>query len=189
MEIATVSRRCGTARTKGELADVVADAAARYPAFDLQVIGGRLKNEVDRLPWPYREAIRPYYAEQVFGPYHQLLLIRRKGAFPRMTAPIADPERCRAFWEMVPGGSLEGDERPERHAHFYLPRHRFFYYLMAGFSMFVQDRPGHPVGMPFPGGFRVEQRRGGFLCPIREKEGDLWYSICNFCPADQAETG
>ena len=79
MEIETVCRRCGAARTKGELASVIAEAAVRYPAFDLQVIGGRLKNEVDRLPSPYREAIRPYFAEQIFGAYHELLLMRNRG--------------------------------------------------------------------------------------------------------------
>lgn len=188
MEIATVCHRCAAAETRGELGATIADVAGRYPPFDLQVIGGRLKNEVDRLPSPYREAIRPYFIEQVFGTYHELLLMRRKGAFATMTAPIADPTLCREFWEMVPQGCLAWDERPDRHAHFYTPRHRFFYYLVAGFSMFVLDRPGHPVGTPFPGGFRVKKRRGRFLCPIREKEGDLRHSICNFCPADQAET-
>ena len=186
MEIETTCRRCAAARTKGELAAAIGDAVARYPPFDLQVIGGRLRNEVDRLPSPYREAIRPYFSEQIFGAYHELLLMRRKRAFARMTAPITDPARCREYWAMVPRGCEQWDERPERHAHFYAPRHRFFYYLMAGFSMFVLDRPGHPVGTPFPGGLRVEQHQGRFLCPIRDKEGDLWYSICNFCPADQA---
>lgn len=188
MEIATVCGRCAASRTKGELGAAIADAAARYAPYDLQVIGGRLKNEVDRLPSPYREAIRPYFADQVFGAYHELLLLRRRGTFARMAAPIAEPALCREYWEMVPRGCTEGDERPERHAHFYTARHRFFYYLMAGFSMFVLGRPGHPVGTPFPGGFRVEEHRGRYLCPIREKEGDLWYSICNFCPADQSET-
>lgn len=186
MEIEAICKRGGAARTRGELAVAIGDAVARYPSFDLQVIGGRLKNEVDRLPPPYREAIRPYFVEQIFGAYHELMVMRRNGAFARMRTPIADPDLCRAYWEMVPRGCTAWDERPERHAQLSTPRHRFFYYLVAGFSMFVLDRPGHPVGTPFPGGFRVEASRGRFLCPIREKEGDLWYSICNYCPADQS---
>jgi uncharacterized protein (UPF0305 family) len=188
MEIETVSRRCAAARTTGELGAAIGDAVALYPPYDLQLIGGHLKNEVDRLPSPYREAIRPYFSEQIFGAYHELMLMRRTRAFARMTRPITDPERCREYWAMAPRGCERWDERPERHAHFYTPRHRFFYYLMAGFSMFVLDRPGHPVGMPFPGGLRVERRQGRYLCPIRDKEGDLWYSICNFCPAEQDES-
>jgi uncharacterized protein (UPF0305 family) len=53
--------------------------------------------------------------------------------------------------------------------------------------MFVLDQPGHPIGTPFPGGFTVRQQGDEFYCPIREKEKDIWYSICNFCPAKQDE--
>ena len=53
--------------------------------------------------------------------------------------------------------------------------------------MFVLDEPGHPVGMPFPGGFRVEKRGRDYYCLIRDKEKEILYSICNFCPARQTE--
>jgi uncharacterized protein (UPF0305 family) len=53
--------------------------------------------------------------------------------------------------------------------------------------MFVLDEPGHPVGMPFPGGFRVEQRGRDYYCLIRDKEKEVFSSICNFCPAKQTE--
>jgi uncharacterized protein (UPF0305 family) len=53
--------------------------------------------------------------------------------------------------------------------------------------MFVLDEPGHPVGMPFPGGFSVEQRGKDYYCLIRDKEKEVFYSICNFCPALQTE--
>lgn len=187
--LAAVCRRCAAAGRKGELGAVLAEAVERYPPFDLQVIGGRLKNEVDRLPSPYREAIRPFFAEQVFGAHHRLLLMYRNGSLVGMTAPITHPDRCREYWTMVPAGCYAWDEETGRHAHLYEPRHRLFYYLMAGFSMFVLDRPGHPVGTPFPGGFRVEERRGRYLCPIRDREEDLPHSICNYCPAEQGETG
>ncbi|NLX49763.1 MAG: DUF2115 domain-containing protein [Methanospirillum sp.] len=189
MDPVAVCERCAAARTRGALGTAIAGAVTRFPPIDLQVIGAHLRNEVDRLPSPYREAIRPYFVAQVFGAHHDLLRMHRAGAFERLTAPITHPGRCLEFWAMVPRGCLERDELPDRHAHFNSPRHRLFYYLLAGFSMFVLERPGHPVGTPFPGGFRVEERRGAFLCPIREKEGDLWFSICNYCPADQAETG
>jgi len=31
--------------------------------------------------------------------------------------------------------------------------------------MFVMDEPGHPVGTPFPGGFKVEKRPDGYFAP------------------------
>lgn len=187
--LARVCRRCGGVERKGELGTALAEAVSRYSIFDLQVIGGRLKNEVDRLPLPYREAIRPYFLDQFFGAHHELLLMHRTGVFRRLEARITDLDQCRAYWAMVPSGCFAWEERPERHAHLYEPRHRFFYYLVAGFSMFVLDRPGHPVGTPFPGGFRVEVRQNRYLCPVRDREEDLVHSICNFCPAEQADTG
>jgi uncharacterized protein (UPF0305 family) len=53
--------------------------------------------------------------------------------------------------------------------------------------MYVEEEPGHPVGMPFPGGFRVEKKDCVYYCPIREKEKDILYSICNLCPCKQAD--
>jgi uncharacterized protein (UPF0305 family) len=61
-----------------------------------------------------------------------------------------------------------------------------FYYLLAAFTIFVRELPGHPVGTPFPGGFLVEERDGIYYCPVREKEDDVETSICPFCPAEQS---
>lgn len=58
---------------------------------------------------------------------------------------------------------------------------------MNYFAMYVEEEPGHPVGMPFPGGFRVEKKDCVYYCPIREKEKDILYSICNLCPCKQAD--
>ena len=55
-EIAATACRSATARTKGELAEIVAREAGMYSLADLQAIGGRLFLEVDALPEPYRAA-------------------------------------------------------------------------------------------------------------------------------------
>jgi uncharacterized protein (UPF0305 family) len=88
---------------------------------------------------------------------------------------------------MLPLGCFSWNDQSEKNPHFRHPRNRLFYYLMAAFSMFVLDEPGHPVGMPFPGGFTVEKRADGFYCLIRDREKEVYYSICNFCPAKQTE--
>jgi len=53
--------------------------------------------------------------------------------------------------------------------------------------MFVLERPGHPVGTPFPGGQKIEEKNGKFICPVRDKHRDVFFSLCNFCPATQSE--
>jgi hypothetical protein len=175
------------AGTRGDLGVMIAEVALSYSVFELQVIGGHLRREVAALPSPYREAVGPHFTAQIFGAHHHLLMMHRLGEFQGMQTPLADPVLFAGYLAMIPASCLRSDERPGVSRHLRTPRHRLFYYLMTGFMIFVLGRPGHPVGMPFPGGFFVLEEGKRFLCPIREKEKDLPFSICNFCPAEQIE--
>lgn len=182
-----IAERLKSARTKGELGEILAREVKQYSLFDLQIIGGRLNAEIGKLPSPYREAVAPYFRDQLFRAHHRLLSMHKNGAFGRLTGPIRERERFDAFCDMLPRGLFAWNDAGERNPYFRNPKNRFFYYLVAGFTMFVLNEPGHPVGMPFPGGFTVEQRGTDYYCLIRDKEKDVFYSICNFCPAKQSE--
>jgi uncharacterized protein (UPF0305 family) len=185
--ISDTARRIGAARTKGGLGMILAHEVARYSIFDLQVIGGRLCSEIEKLPSPYRENIRPFFREQIFGGHHRLLTMERNRAFDRMVAPLRDREQFEKFCDMIPEGCRSWNDESECNPYFRNPKNRLFYYIIAAFTMYVLDEPGHPVGMPFPGGFKVEQRGKEFYCLIRDKEKEVSFSICNFCPAHQSE--
>ena len=185
--VRAVAARLKSARTRGELGSIVAGEIAAYSLFDLQIIGGRLNSEIEKLPSPYREAIRPHFRKQIFGKHHELLSMHRSGAFTRLDGPVRERETFDRFCAMLPGGCFAWNDASERNPYFRNPKNRLFYYLIAAFTMFVLEEPGHPVGMPFPGGFAVEVRGGKYYCLIRDKEKELSWSICNFCPALQAE--
>jgi hypothetical protein len=185
--ISAICKRISCSWTRGELGAALAREIGHYSMYDLQVICGRLQHEISRLPSPYRESIRPFFLEQLFGMHHRLLLMDREGTFLCMTSPLPNHDLFLTFFRMVPEGCFCWETGPEYVAHLYSPFHRLFYYLVSAFSMFVLELPGHPVGTPFPGGFRVEQRKSLYVCPIRDKEQDVFYSICNFCPAVQDE--
>lgn len=51
--------------------------------------------------------------------------------------------------------------------------------------MYVREIPGHPVGMPFPGGDKVDYIDGVYYCPVRTKGHDEDAALCPFCPARQ----
>jgi len=186
-EIITIANRLAAATTKSDLGRILAEEAGRYTLADLQIIGGRLFMEVAGLPEPYRSRVRPFFHEQLFGAHHRLLLMYRSGAFRQPGAPLRDRETFEKFSMMIPEGCFTWDEHAERTPFHYSPQHRLFYYLMAVFTMFVLDSPGHPAGMPFPGGFAVEDRDGTYYCLIRDREKEVFFSICNFCPAKQSE--
>jgi Uncharacterized protein conserved in archaea len=185
--VRSAARSLAAARTKKELAERIARAAEDYTLADLQVLGGKLYTEVEALPEPYRSRVRPYFTEQIFGAHHRLLLMHRTGGFTDNASLIRDREIFDKFCAMIPEGCFCWDETADRTPFAYSPKHRLFYYLMAAFTMFVLDMPGHPVGMPFPGGFTVEERKGAYYCLIRDREKEVFFSICNFCPAKQAE--
>src|SRR5512137_1874258 len=120
--IREIAERLITARTKGELGASLAHEIIKYTLFDLQMIGGRLNNEIEKLPSPYRESIRPYFREQLFGKHHQLLALHNKRSFDKMTAPLRDPEVFRKFCEMVPEGCFSWNDSGERNPHFRNPK-------------------------------------------------------------------
>ncbi|MDD1728718.1 MAG: DUF2115 domain-containing protein, partial [Methanospirillum sp.] len=129
----------------------------------------------------------PYLTDQILGGYHRLMTCHRSGRFQTMTEPIRDQVTFRQFCGIIPAGCTEWDDTSSRLPIPYTIRHRLFYYLIAAFTMFILEHPGHPVGTPFPGGFRVEDRRGTYYCLIRDKEKEVPHSLCNFCPALQSE--
>ena len=57
-----------------------------------------------------------------------------------------------------------------------------FYYLVSGFVIFVLDESGHPIRMPSGWVYGVGYLSTGVLS-VRDKEKDVIYSICNYCPA------
>lgn len=185
--IKSIADRLRIAQSRGELGTLVAREVLTYSLFELQVIGGRLNNEIDTLPSPYRERIRPYFLKQLFGAHHRLLAMHRSGDFDRILNPVNDHKTFCAFCDMLPSGCFAWDDRDGRDPHFRQPRNRLFYYLISAFSMFVLEEPGHPVGMPFPGGYTIEKRGGEYYCLIRDREKEVLHSICNFCPAKQSE--
>ena len=187
LRIDSAIRQIARAVTKGELGSCIGKEVSRYSIFELQVIGGNVKRETDKLPFPYREKIRPFFDIQLFGMYHRLLVMYRSGSFTRMTKPINDIDMFTRYCEMLKTGCYSNEDASG--SEFYLrdPACTLFYYLISGFTMFVLDEPGHPVGTPFPGGFTVEKKGNDYFCPIRDKEEEILFSICNFCPAKQME--
>ena len=157
-------------------------ALQKYTIFDLQRIGGHMRLEVEKLPEPYRKKFRPY-AGDLLNRYHEFLTAARSKNVP---GTITDLDLWKSYWQGACSACFseevsKNDPRPE----FAGPAGKFFYRLVYGYTMLIADKPGHPVGMPFPGGWTVYEKGGEILCPIRDKEKDLPQALCNFCPAVQ----
>ncbi|HTX43187.1 MAG TPA: DUF2115 family protein, partial [Methanocella sp.] len=127
---------------KRELAEALAAELGCLNVLDLQRISESLEREVSRLPSPYKEKIHPYFMEQLFGSYFKLMRMHGDGTLASLEGGIKDKKIFEDFCRMA-------SERDEKDG---VMLFGGYYYLVSCFLMFVLDEPGHPAGMPFPGG-------------------------------------
>lgn len=165
-------------KKRSELGEALAAELGSLSIFDLQKISAFLESEVNKLPSPYRERIHPYFTEQLFGSYFKLMRMHGDGSLKSIKGDIKDQKTFLEYCAMVESGS---------DGHLINSYYGGYYHLVSCFTIFVMEEPGHPVGMPFPGGFIVEHLNGQYYCPIRDKEKDVLFSICNYCPARQSK--
>ena len=175
---ALVSEACGqlrSARTRGELGAALAGIVLRFSPRDLQQMRWNFSEKIQGYDPAYRKRLEETITAHLNGTFGRLRLMQQQGDFARMNEPL--PPEAAAYWEMVAEHCTTGtaDEL----------RLRWLKFLLAGFCMFVLVTPGHPVGMPFPGGDRVEVIDGVYYCPVRTRANDVDEALCPFCPALQ----
>jgi uncharacterized protein (UPF0305 family) len=164
------------AKTRGKLGEQIASLVLTYSPADIQQMKRNFDNKARDLPPGYRDRLTRKITEHLLGTFQRIRLDQQQGIFRTLHEPV--PERSGAYWEMV------AEQCPDT-GNGDAPGIRFLKFLLAGYSMLVLQEPGHPVGMPFPGGDEVEFTEGIYYCPVREKAGDVDEALCPFCPARQ----
>ena len=61
------------------------------------------------------------------------------------------------------------------------------FYIASFYATFLLEEPIHPVGTPFPGSLKVEEKEGRFFCPVRDANIDTPNAVCNMCRAEQLD--
>lgn len=164
----------------------IAAALGKYTQTDLQYIGGHIRLEIEKLPNPYKTLYKPFGLD-LLNQYGTFFADLRAGTSPH---EITDHALWKEYWQNALGACAASEAaahsapRPE----FDSFAGKFFYRLVYGYVMFLKEEPGHPVGMPFPGGLKIRIEGATVYCPIRDKEKDLPQALCNYCPAKQDPT-
>jgi len=175
---AEISEACGlfrSAQTRGELGAEIAGIVLRFSPRDLRQMKGNFSEKIQGYDPGYRKRLEETIAAHLYGTFEKLRLMQQQGDFARMDEPL--PAEAGAYWAMVAEHCRTGTAGEIRL--------RWLKFLLAGFCMFVLAAPGHPVGMPFPGGDRVEVIDGVYYCPVRTRANDVDEALCPFCPALQ----
>lgn len=160
--------------SKKELGSAIAAIVLTYSPKDLKQMKVNFSEKVESFTPDFKKDLEETIAVFLDGTYQTIRLMNQQGSFSTLTepAPPSSPE----YWMMVAKQCEKEDEGA---------RLRFLKYLLSGFCMFVQEIPGHPVGMPFPGGDKVDYIDGIYYCPVRTKANDVDAALCPFCPAKQ----
>jgi len=173
-----VQRECeqlSSMKTRGELGRAIARLVLAYSPRDLQQMKWNFSKKIRDIGPAYRKTLEETITGYLHGTYQNVRLMNQQGVFLTMSEGL--PDNSRAYWKMVALHCAAGDPEEDRI--------RFLKYLLCGFCMLVQGIPGHPVGMPFPGGDKVECIEGVYYCPVRTKANDVDAALCPFCPALQ----
>ena len=184
--VKSVSAELLAAKNAEEAVPVLKKALERYTIFDLQRVGGTIRRETELLPEPYRSRCRPYSID-LLNQYHAFLSDVRSGKSKQRE--ILDRKLWDEFWKNAEESCFSDEvSKNSPEVGIGTPAGKLFYRLVYGYAMLIAGLPGHPVGMPFPGGWTVKEENGKILCPIRDKEKDLPQALCNYCPAVQDES-
>jgi len=176
LNIADACREMGIKKTRDELGQAIAGIVSAYSPRDLQQMRSNFAQKIKNVDPEYRDRLEGMVTEHLHGTYQNVRLMHQQGVLSTLREPV--PENTQEFFAMVSAHCASDDDDA---------RLRFLKFLLSGFCMLVQGLPGHPVGMPFPGGNMVESIDGKYYCPVRTKAGDVDAALCPFCPALQTQ--
>jgi uncharacterized protein (UPF0305 family) len=173
--IAGECKALGSKTTRGDLGQAISAIVLTYTPRDIQQMKWNFSETIQDFNPEYRKKLEETITGHLHGAYQALRQMHELKNFTRMKEPLAVD--AGDYWEIVTVQCSSGEGSQVRL--------RFLKFLLAGFCMFVQRIPSHPVGMPFPGGDKVDVIDGIYYCPVREKANDVDAALCPFCPALQ----
>ena len=158
-------------KRKGGLLAALQSEAARYTPDDLEILLQRYAVKIRTLPQDYREELKKYARIQIADGYTALATAGLNPVRAREKLPASWPDFVAFVLTEV-----DGD-----HA-----RLRSLKYLIIAYTIFIEEKPPHAAGMPFPGGLAVERIDGIYYCPVKESWEGIDTAVCKFCPAIQS---
>lgn len=173
----SIQQTCNTLASlswKRDLGTKIARRVLEYSPVDLGRMKVNFSDKLDSFTAEYKKELEGTIAVFLDGTYQVIRLMNQQGSFGTLEGEINTKNG--EYWYMVASQCPDGKNGSDL---------RFLKYLLSGFCMFVQEIPGHPVGMPFPGGDKVDCIEGVYYCPVRNKAHDVDAALCPFCPAEQ----
>ena len=60
-------------------------------------------------------------------------------------------------------------------------------YIASFYATFLLEESIHPVGTPFPGSLKLEEKDGKYYCPVKDSNNEVSNAFCRICIAEQLD--
>jgi len=160
-------------RKKGDLLAVLKTEANKFTPDDLNIMMIRYDEKIKDLPPEYRQELEKFARVQITDGYNTLMTTSLD--------KIHANEKLLHSWKDFVNATKKNCQKGNNG-----DKYRSLKYLIAAFNIFILGIPPHPIGMPFPGGLRVELYEGVYYCPVKDKWKRDLETFCSFCPAEQS---
>ncbi|CAD6492563.1 MAG: hypothetical protein LAKADJCE_00329 [Candidatus Argoarchaeum ethanivorans] len=155
------------------LLSVLREKTGKYNIFDLVRVQGFIADEIKYLPSPYKEICRKKWNEQLFSTIRKIRCVDLSCNEPLNLETYYD------FLKRFEYVMRNLTNKPEVDS-------CILYNLCAAYNLFITKTPVHPVGTPFPGGFKVQKIGDEYFCPVKDKNKYVFEAVCRFCIAKQS---
>jgi len=174
-EIQNTCSLLASQKTTGCLGNAIAMIVLAYSPRDLTLMKSSFSEKIRNFSPDYQKNLEESVSAYLEGTYQNIRLMNQQGTFSSPGEPVR--KESPQYWRMVLESCVKKEGKEAGLV--------FLKFLLAGFCMLVQKIPGHPVGMLFPGGDKVEMIDGIYYCPVRTKANDVESALCPYCPALQ----
>lgn len=159
---------------KQELLDALKNEAGTIHITDIIAAFNYLKKE--------SMYVNANYREEYDHAYVQSFLMRIKGIRDdkKYYEGLVNPGELQKAIKILKGQQKQAEHDHNQHMDFFK-----IYQLTTLYTTFIMDEPVHPVGMLFPGGFKIKQDAGIYYCPVKENQKDNPGAVCGICIAEQ----
>ena len=160
--------------SKNHLRDVIKAEASNIHIKDIMLAASYLREDAKYMPRSYREDYVQRFSKAFFTKIKQIK--EDKNDYPA----YVDMENLREFLKLL-------DEQNQNAKTFNEKCFVRIARIISTYTTFVCEKPIHPVGTKFPGGFVLHIKHGKYLCPVKKFQMKNPSALCKFCVSLQDE--
>lgn len=160
--------------SKDALLDILKEQSRTVSVFDLMQVTAEMMEDTKYVQESYRKQSNGVYAKYFLG--------RLKEIIDNQTVYNETFDKDEFIDTIALLKSYNIEEQKETKTKFPL-----IYTIISLYTTYILEEPIHPVGTPFPGSLKVEEKDGVYYCPVKDANLETPNAVCGFCIAEQLE--